>query len=96
MTRATGPGVRRSLFAMLTWQIGNYLVPLATFPYLTRVLGPEQFGVLGYATAIAVYGTVFTEWGFNLSGPKAVVELRGEPQALNTLVWSTMAAKACL
>jgi PST family polysaccharide transporter len=96
MTRATGTGVRRSLFAMLTWQIGNYLVPLATFPYLTRVLGPEQFGVLGYATAIAVYGTVLTEWGFNLSGPKAVVERRGEPQALNALVWSTMAAKACL
>lgn len=81
---------------MMVWQIGNYLVPLATFPYLTRVLGAAHFGVLGYATAIATYGTLVTEWGFFLSGPKAVVERREQPEALNELVWSTMIAKGCL
>lgn len=88
--------IRTNLLAMMVWQVGNYLVPLATFPYLTRVLGPAQFGVLGYATAIATYGVLVTEWGFFLSGPKAVVERRGQPGALNELVWSTMIAKACL
>ncbi|WP_243830253.1 flippase [Caballeronia sp. SBC1] len=91
---ATGLG--RNFVAMLVWQIGNYLVPLATFPYLTRILGPTGFGVLGYVMAIAIYGTVLTEWGFNLSGPKAVVALRGRPVELNELIWSTIGAKACL
>lgn len=88
--------IRTNFLAMMVWQIGNYLVPLATFPYLTRVLGAAQFGVLGYATAIATYGMLVTEWGFFLSGPKAVVGCREQPEALNELIWSTMIAKGCL
>ncbi|PRY05229.1 PST family polysaccharide transporter [Paraburkholderia sp. BL25I1N1] len=90
------PRIGTNFVAMMVWQIGNYLVPLVSFPYLTRVLGAAHFGMLGYATAIATYGMLVTEWGFFLSGPKAVVERRGHPEALNELVWSTMAAKACL
>ncbi|CAB3777098.1 Putative O-antigen transporter [Paraburkholderia ultramafica] len=81
---------------MMVWQVGNYLIPLATFPYLTRVLGAAQFGVLGYVMAIATYGMLVTEWGFFLSGPKAVVQCRDQPKVLNELVWSTMIAKGCL
>ncbi|WP_409077038.1 flippase [Paraburkholderia sp. FT54] len=88
--------MRTNFLAMMMWQVGNYLVPLATFPYLTRVLGAAPFGVLGYATAIATYGMLVTEWGFFLSGPKAVVERREQPEALNELIWSTMIAKGCL
>ncbi|MPW20865.1 oligosaccharide flippase family protein [Paraburkholderia sp. CNPSo 3157] len=86
----------RNLMVMMVWQTGNYLAPLMTFPYLTRVLGPVNFGVLGYATAIATYGALVTEWGFFLSGPRAVVECRENPDALNELIWSTIGAKACL
>ena len=50
------PRIRTNFLAMMVWQIGNYLVPLATFPYLTRVLGAANFGVLGYAMAVATYG----------------------------------------
>ncbi|HEX7907043.1 MAG TPA: flippase [Paraburkholderia sp.] len=96
MAAAKVSRIRSNFLAMMVWQVGNYLVPLATFPYLTRVLGAAQFGVLGYATAVATYGLLVTEWGFFLSGPKAVVERRGQPEALNELVWSTMAAKGCL
>lgn len=81
---------------MIAWQIGNYLVPLATFPYLTRILGPDNFGNLAYASAIAVYGVLWTEWGFNLSGPRAVVDCRGDRAAVNELIWSVISAKAIL
>ncbi|WP_213299557.1 flippase [Paraburkholderia sacchari] len=81
---------------MIAWQVGNYLVPLATFPYLTRMLGPANFGILGYASAIAVYGVLWTDWGFNLSGPRAVVECRGDKAAINELIWSVTFAKALL
>jgi PST family polysaccharide transporter len=93
MSRA---GIGRNFVAMMVWQVGNYLVPLLTFPYLTRVLGVSQFGVLGFATAIAAYGIALTEWGFNLSGPRATIECRDSQDALNRLVWTTMGAKACL
>ncbi|MBR8142499.1 flippase [Burkholderia sp. AU19243] len=95
-SRPGGAGLGRSFAAMLLWQIGMYVVPLATFPYLTRVLGPAQFGVVGYVTALTVYGTILTEWGFNLSGPRAVAQFRGDPRRLSELVWSIVGAKACL
>lgn len=76
--------------------VGNYLASFATFPYLTRVLGPTHFGILSYAMAMAAYGILLTEWGFNLSGPKAVVDCRGNRQALHELIWSVVGAKACL
>ncbi|WP_321882808.1 flippase [Paraburkholderia bannensis] len=94
--RARPPRLGRNLFAMIAWQVGNYLVPLATFPYLTRMLGPTNFGVLGYASAIAVYGVLWTEWGFNLSGPRAIVECRDDKTAVNELIWSVIFAKALL
>lgn len=92
----TAARMRMNFLALMMWQIGNYIVPLATFPYLTRVLGVAHFGVLGYATAVATYGMLVTEWGFFLSGPKAVVECRDQPKVLNELIWSTMIAKSCL
>jgi O-antigen/teichoic acid export membrane protein len=95
-TTASAPRLGRNLFAMIAWQVGNYLVPLATFPYLTRMLGPANFGVLGYASAIAVYGVLWTDWGFNLSGPRAIVECRGDKASINELIWSVIFAKALL
>jgi O-antigen/teichoic acid export membrane protein len=93
-TRA--PRLGRNLFAMIAWQVGNYLVPLATFPYLTHMLGPAGFGILGYASAIAIYGVLWTDWGFNLSGPRAIVECCGDKAAINELIWSVTSAKALL
>ncbi|WP_277189701.1 flippase, partial [Caballeronia sp. BR00000012568055] len=76
--------------------IANYAASFATFPYLTRVLGPTHFGVLAYALAIAAYGVMLTEWGISLSGPRAVVACRDDNSRLNALIWSVLGAKALL
>ncbi|GAB7524917.1 flippase [Paraburkholderia sp. 2C] len=92
----SGARVSRNVAIMIVSFAANYLASFATFPYLTRMLGPEQFGVLAYGMALATYGTLLTEWGFGLTGPKAVVERAGRAAALNELIWSVTAAKACL
>jgi glycosyltransferase involved in cell wall biosynthesis/O-antigen/teichoic acid export membrane protein len=74
----------------------NYAASFATFPYLTRVLGSSHFGLLAYAMAVAAYGTLFTEWGMSLAGPRAVLKCRNDPLQLNTLIWSVLGAKALL
>lgn len=94
--RGAAAGIGRNFIAMLVLQLGAYVMSFATFPYLARVLGPHEFGVFGFATAAATYGTTLTEWGFNLSGPKAVVENRTNQDALNELIWSIIGGKAIL
>jgi O-antigen/teichoic acid export membrane protein len=91
-----GARVSRNIAIMIVSFVANYVASFATFPYLTRVLGPAPFGVLAYGVALATYGTLLTEWGFGLSGPKAVVERAGRAAALNELIWSVSAAKVGL
>lgn len=86
----------RNLLAMIVWQGSNYLIPLLTFPYLTRVLGPEHYGMLGFSTAIVAYCLIFSDWGFSLSASRSVATARGDPALLNGILWNTLAAKGCL
>ena len=51
-------------------QISSYIFPLISFPYLTRVLGAEKYGIVVFANSIMSYFTLFIEFGFLLSGTK--------------------------
>ncbi|WP_080355359.1 flippase [Stenotrophomonas maltophilia] len=82
-----------SLFAL---QGANYALPLLTIPYLTRTLGPENFGKAAVAQAIAVYFVILTDYGFNLSATKKVVEARGNIDEISQLAASVYAAKLIL
>lgn len=57
---------------LYTLQLFNTLVPLLTLPYVTRVLGPENYGVFSAALNLVTYFQVTVEYGFNLSGTRKV------------------------
>lgn len=61
----------------------GYLVPLFTLPYLTRVLGPEEWGRVAWMQVILGYFSLITDWGFSWSGTRKIAALRNEPAAMS-------------
>ena len=60
----------RSVGSLYLIHIASYLIPIVSFPYLTRVLGPERFGLYLFVIGIARYGLLVTDWGFNFSATR--------------------------
>lgn len=50
----------------------NYLFSFITVPYQTRILGPEIYGNIGFATSIMTYFQLFLDFGFLLSATEDI------------------------
>lgn len=74
----------------------NLILPLITFPYLVRVLGIENFGLLMFAQAFIVYFTMIVDYGFNLSGIREVSSNRNNKSKLIKIFSSIMIARFIL
>ena len=74
----------------------QYVFPLITFPYLTRVLEPELFGVVSYLTATITFFQIFIDYGFNLSSTKDISLHRNDANKISLILGSTIQAKLLL
>jgi len=60
--------------------------PLISFPYTSRVLGPESTGKLNFATSFVAYFILLASIGIPLYGTREVAKLREDHPALCALV----------
>uniref|UniRef100_UPI00124E4C95 oligosaccharide flippase family protein n=1 Tax=Acinetobacter sp. TUM15064 TaxID=2609134 RepID=UPI00124E4C95 len=59
--------VRKNIFVLFLIQGTNYIFPLLTIPYLSRIFGPTGIGALALAQATILYLTLVVDFGFNLT-----------------------------
>lgn len=90
------PSLRHNIFSLALLQGGNYLFPLLTLPWLTRVLGVEGFGRIGFATAFCMNFSLFSDYGFNLSATRQISIHRSDRVMRSRIFWSTLATKSIL
>ncbi|WP_040195666.1 oligosaccharide flippase family protein [Candidatus Soleaferrea massiliensis] len=74
-------------------QVSGYIFPLLTFPYLTRVLGPEYFGVTTFVSATITYFQLVVDFGFLLSATRDCSLHRDNKQKLQEILSSVVKAK---
>lgn len=91
-TRSRTSPLRTNIAAMSLVQISNYLLPLITLPYLTRVLGAEAFGKVAFAQILMSYLVLLVDYGFSWSATRAVAADRNDSEKISlifTATWAT-------
>ncbi|PIF60670.1 oligosaccharide flippase family protein [Flavobacterium sp. 11] len=53
-------------------QVVNYIFPLITIPYVSRIIGPEGFGVINYITAFVSYFILIINYGFDFTATRKI------------------------
>ena len=69
--------------ALTLLQSGGALSQLIMLPFLTRVLGPQEWGVVAWVLVIQGYFVVIVDWGFSWRGTSKIAQLRNDPEALS-------------
>lgn len=77
-------------------QIANYVLPFIVFVYVIRVLGPEKFGLISFATAFIGYFQILTDYGFNYSATREIAIYQNDKEKLSNFFSSVMSIKLIL
>lgn len=77
-------------------QMGRKLIPLASMPYLARVLGPEGWGEVAFITAMAELVAIVIEFGFGLSATRSVARYRDDAVARGKITTGVLGAQVLL
>lgn len=86
--------VYSNIIALVFVQLSNYLAPLMVFPYLSRVLGVEGFGLVVISLSIIAIAFIFTDFGFNLSAPYWIVKNKHNREEVSKYVGSVFILKS--
>lgn len=92
----TLPRLRHNIAALGIVQLGNYLVPLLTLPYLTRVLGAEGFGRVIFVQGIIAFLVLLVDFGFSWSTTRHIAEHRADRKEVSRVFCATWIVQWCL
>lgn len=88
--------MRTNLVVLYSAHFCNYVLPLLTIPYVVRVLGPRNWGLVAFAQAFANYVSLLVEYGFGLSAVREVARHRQHPEELASVVSGVLGARTLL
>lgn len=70
--------------------ISNFIFPLITFPYVSRVLQAEGVGTINFATSIITYFSMIGMLGIPTYGIRACAKVRDDKEKLDKTVFEIM------
>lgn len=85
--------LKKNFIYLFILQNVNYIIPLLILPYLTRVLGVENYGRIAFTQAFISYFILITDFGFNTSATQSIAQKQKQESEISKIFWSTLTAK---
>lgn len=80
----------------LNVQLINILVPLISYPYLVRVVGPEKFGLIALAGSLGAIITTISEYGSSFTGVRDISRLSDDEIKLSEYFSTSLVVRGLL
>ena len=91
-----GYGVGSNVISNGVLQFLNYAFPIITLPFVGRVIGTEEFGVINFYSVLVGYFTLFVIYGFDASATRKVPDLENNDAALKIFFVEIQSSKILL
>lgn len=82
-----------SLFSV---QVANYLLPLLTVPFVSRIIGPERMGLLNFSQTYIYYFTLLIAYEFDVSAVRTIAANRDNKELVDQTFSQIVTAKTLL
>lgn len=89
-------GLIKNIFSLGLVQVANYVFPFISVPIVSRIIGPDKFGVINFAAAFMTYFTLLINFGFDLSATRAIALRRDDLAERNKIFNQVFLAKLLL
>jgi O-antigen/teichoic acid export membrane protein len=77
--------LKKNLFFTLILSVSQFIFPLITFPYSSRILGPKGIGTVNFIDSFTQYFILIAALGIPTYGIREIAKYRKDPIALNKL-----------
>jgi len=85
------PDIRKNFFYNGLLTVANYVFPLITYPYVSRVLGVTNIGICNFVDSIVNYFILFSMMGINIVGIREIAAVRDDRKARDRVFSNLMA-----
>lgn len=88
--------VKKNILWNMLLTLSGYIFPLLTFPYVTRVLGAGNLGIVDYALGIVDYAVLFSTLGMGMVGIRYISQCGDDLKRRNEVFSSLVTLHAFL
>ncbi len=86
----------QNIAALYVVQFSNFLLPLVTVPYLSRVLGPDGWGAYVLFQSVGFFAWGIIEYSFNVTATREVAMSKEDPQVRADWIANVFSARLIL
>lgn len=88
--------IKRNLVYSTILTSAHYVFPLIVYPYVSRILGVDNIGLVSFVDSIATYFILFSMMGISVLGVREIAKSTGDKMRMNGVFSSLLALNGLL